>query len=196
MSLPLALGTTPETIPDPRPWLEADAERRGNLEPRLGPGSGPRIGLAWSGNPDHANDRQRSIPFERLVPLISAEAQWIALQNTIRPSDRGAFDRCGRVSFHGDLLRDFSDTAALVDLVDLVITVDTSLAHLAGAMGKPVWVLLPFYPDWRWLLGRTDSPWYPTARLFRQPRHGDWESVFGEVGRELRRQTSQPRPPY
>jgi hypothetical protein len=189
MSLPFALGTTLETIPGPGAWLKAGAERRLDLEARLGPRTSPRIGLAWSGNPAHENDRQRSIPFERLVPLIGANAQWIALQNAIRPSDRTPFDRCGQVSFHGEALKDFSDAAALVDLVDLVITVDTSLAHLAGAMGKPVWILLPFNPDWRWLLSRTDSPWYPTARLFRQPRHGDWEGVFEGVGRELRLQS-------
>jgi hypothetical protein len=144
-----------------------------------------RIGLAWSGSATHANDHNRSIAFERLAPLLSHDADWFALQTEIRPADAPAFAASGRVGFHGPALEDFEDTAALVDLMDLIVTVDTSVAHLAGAMGKPVWILLPFSPDWRWLLDRADSPWYPTARLFRQPRLRDWDSVIAAVGAAL-----------
>ena len=107
------------------------------------------------------------------------------MQKEIRATDSPARQQTASLRFHGDELDDFSDTAALVDLMDLVITVDTSVAHLAGAMGKPVWVLLPFSPDWRWLLDRDDSPWYPSAKLFRQPRVGDWDSVIDQVARAL-----------
>ena len=119
----------------------------------------------------------------------------VALQNEICPSDAVAFAECGRVSFFGDILDDFTDTAALVEQMDLVITVDTSLAHLAGSLGKPVWIMLPFAPDWRWLLGRADSPWYPSARLFRQPAIGDWASVIADVRDALRSMAPFPTSP-
>jgi Flp pilus assembly protein TadD len=183
LSLPLALGAT-KNIP-PSPPLRADPKRIARIAARLGPKTKPRIGIAWSGNPAHLNDHNRSIPFEALAPLLTHEADWIALQNDIRPSDGAAFARAGCVRFFGDALGDFSDAAALTDQMDLVISVDTSLAHLAGALGKPVWILLPFTPDWRWLLGRDDSPWYPSARLFRQPAPGDWPSVLEAVRAEL-----------
>jgi hypothetical protein len=186
MSLPLAFGTTLESIPAPRRYLHADEARRTRCEALLSPRTRPRIGLAWSGNPAHANDRSRSIALARLAPMLCEDADWIALQNHVRPDDVDALLAGERVRFVEPAPRDFADTAALLDLMDLVITVDTSIAHLAGAMGKPVWILLPFRPDWRWMLDRRDSPWYPSARLFRQPRIADWESVIEEVGAELR----------
>ncbi len=103
------------------------------------------------------------------------------LQKELRPGDKAILEQTRNIPFFGDALTDFTDTAALVELMDLVITVDTSVVHLAGAMGKEVWVLLPFNPDWRWLLDRSDSPWYPSARLFRQPGMGDWDSVIIDV---------------
>lgn len=190
LSLPLAFGTSLATIPGPASYLRADEALKECFAAGLAGSSKPRVGLAWSGSPTHVNDRNRSIAFETLLPLVSEDAQWIALQDVISPGDAEAFRAGGRVSFHGDQLRDFSHTAALVDLTDLVITVDTSIAHLAGALGKPVWILLPFNPDWRWLLDRTDSPWYPGARLFRQRRIGDWGSVIEEVRDELRNWTA------
>jgi len=184
MSLPLAFGTTMATIPPPlRLQL---GERRGAFAARIGPKTRPRIGLAWSGNPLHANDRNRSMAFETLAPLLGEDAQWIAIQNQIRASDAEAFAASGRVAFFGDALDDFTATAALIEQMDLVICVDTSLAHLAGSLGKPVWILLPYAPDWRWLLGRADSPWYPSARLFRQPAIGDWASVIANVRTAMR----------
>jgi tetratricopeptide (TPR) repeat protein len=185
LSLPLAFRTTLETIPAATPYLFADEERRRRFVAKLGARGKPRVGLAWSGNPTHKNDHNRSVAFARLAPLLSPTFDWVCLQDEIRPEDAQAFAAGGKVAFHGDALRDFADTAGLIDLMDLVITVDTSIAHLAGAMGKPVWILLPFKPDWRWMLGRTDTPWYPSARLFRQPAIGDWESVIGALASEL-----------
>ena len=180
MSLPLAFGTTLATIPPP--LRLRSGERRAEFAALLGPKTRPRVGLAWSGNPAYANDRSRSMAFETLTPLLGDDIEWIAVQNEIRPSDAAAFAASGRVAFFGDVLDDFTATAALVELMDLVIRVDTSLAHLAGSLGKPVWILLPFAPDWRWLLGRPHSPGYPTARLFRQPVIGDgpvWSPTSG-----------------
>jgi tetratricopeptide (TPR) repeat protein len=185
LSLPLAFGTRLDSIPAWPRYIEADAGRRAAFEARLGPRTRPRVGLAWSGAAQHKNDLNRSIAFERLIPALSDAVEWHALQNEIRPKDQAAFSASGRVAFHGDALADFADTAALTDLMDLVVSVDTSLAHLAGALGKPVWILLPFNPDWRWLLRREDSPWYPSARLFRQTDAGDWDGVVSALAREL-----------
>jgi ADP-heptose:LPS heptosyltransferase len=111
----------------------------------------------------------------------------VSIQRELRGGDADALARLGNVTHVGDALADFDDTAAVMALADLVISVDTSVVHLAGAMGRPVWVLLPFQPDWRWLLGRDDSPWYPTVRLFRQPKPGDWDSVVAQVRDERSR---------
>jgi len=186
LSLPLALRTTLATIPAEPCYLAADARLRAAWSARLAPKRRPRIGIAWSGSTRHKNDRNRSMGFDQLLPLLGVDADWICLQTEIREKDDGALRQDGRIVFFGDDLRDFSDTAALVDLMDLVITIDTSVAHLAGAMGKPAWILLPFSPDWRWLLDRQDTPWYPSARLFRQRQIGDWASVVERVRSDLR----------
>lgn len=184
MSLPLAFSTSLDKVPPPLA-LAADPARRAAFEARLGQKTRPRVGLAWSGNSAHANDANRSIAFDRLAPLLAADADWFALQTEIRDSDAGAFAAAGRVAFLGEALADFADTAALVRHMDLIITVDTSLAHLAGSLGKPTWILLPTAPDWRWLEGRADSPWYPSVRLFRQGARGDWDAVVAEVAAAL-----------
>ena len=138
----------------------------------------PRIAVAWAGSADHANDRNRSLALSQLAPLFAAgQGSFISIQRELREGDADALARFANVTHVGDALDDFDDTAAVAALADLVISVDTSVVHLAGAMARPVWVLLPFQPDWRWLLDREDSPWYPTARLFRQPKPGDWDSV-------------------
>lgn len=187
MSLPLSFATTLTTLPAPARYLTADPGRVAGFQALLGPKAKPRVGLAWSGNPEHQNDHLRSIAFARLAPLLSTDVEWIAVQNEVRAGDQAAFVASG-VRFLGERLTDFDAAAGLVEALDLVISVDTSLAHLAGALGKPVWVLLPHSPDWRWLLGRDDSPWYPSARLFRQPKPGDWASVIDEVRANLRAQ--------
>jgi tetratricopeptide (TPR) repeat protein len=186
LSLPLALGTTLETVPAQQQYLKADENLRRAWAARLPAKTKPRIGLVWSGRPDHKNDHNRSIELEQFRPILSPDADWVCLQKEIREKDLAVLQHFGRVAFFGDELRDFSDTAALLDLMDLVITVDTGVAHLAGAMGKPVWILLPYNPDWRWLLDRHDSPWYPSARLFRQQQIGNWTGVIDQVKDQLR----------
>jgi tetratricopeptide (TPR) repeat protein len=186
LSLPLALGTELNTIPAEVPYLHAPPDRVGQWRARLAPRSGVRVGLAWSGNPTHKNDANRSIALAALAPLLAVPGvTFVSLQKDPRPADRDELARHAKIPDIGNELGDFADTAAVIEQLDLVITVDTAVAHLAGALGKSVWILLPFSPDWRWMLGRDDSPWYPTARLFRQPATGDWGSVVSRAVAEL-----------
>jgi tetratricopeptide (TPR) repeat protein len=185
MSLPLACGTTLESVPGRVPYLSAPPRRVAAWRRRLGDATRPRIGLAWSGNPAHPSDHQRSLRLERLRPLLQRSGlEIVSLQKQVRDEDREAL-AASDVTHLGEELGDFADLAALVSLLDLVVSVDTAVAHLAGALARPVWILLPFCPDWRWLLGREDSPWYPTARLFRQTRPGDWEDVIARLAGAL-----------
>jgi hypothetical protein len=151
-SLPLALQTELATVPAPIPYLVADDDRLAKWTARLGALARPRIAIAWAGNPGHDNDRNRSIAFARFAPLLAASATFISIQCDLRSEDAAALAAEDRVSDVGSELADFSDTAAVLQLCDLVIAVDTAAAHLAGALGRPVWVLLPFAPDWRWTL--------------------------------------------
>lgn len=187
LSLPLVFDTRLETIPATVPYLRAPAERVSHWEARLGPKTAPRVGIAWSGRPKHKNDHNRSLALSTLAPLLRQGIRIISVQKDVRPGDRDFLERRGDIMNCGAALTDFADTAALISLLDLVISVDTSVAHLAGALGKPVWVLLPFSPDWRWLLARDDSPWYPTARLFRQSSIGGWNGVISHVVEECKR---------
>lgn len=184
MSLPLAFGTSLDTIPSAPQYLTADEKLRAEWGARLPPKTRPKIGVVWSGSMTHKL-YNRPMPLESFLALINPDADWICLQKEISDEDVALLQQDGRVTLFGNDLRDFSDTAAIIDLLDLVITIDTSVAHLAGAMGKPVWVLLPYSGDWRWLLGRSDSPWYPSARLFRQHEIGNWGKVIEEVGSAL-----------
>ncbi|HXP61197.1 MAG TPA: tetratricopeptide repeat protein [Dongiaceae bacterium] len=184
-SLPRALGVELSTIPSQVPYLRAPERCRG-ARISLAPGT-PRIGIAWSGSLEHDDDRNRSIPFEHFREILrGSTSRFVSLQKDVRARDRAALAATPAVANFMDRIGDFADTAALIEKLDLVVCVDTSIAHLAGALGKPVWLLLPFAPDWRWMLDRSDSPWYPLTRLFRQPRAGDWDSVFTEVRAELR----------
>lgn len=185
LSLPGAFGTTVETIPATIPYLAADPAKVARWADVLGPKRLPRIGLSWSGRASYLLDRHRSVGLEQLAPLLAAPAEFIALQKDLRGSDRAALAAHARVRHVGDLLADFSDTAALAQNLDLVISVDTVGAHLAGALGIPTWILLPFIPDWRWMMSRADTPWYPGARLFRQPAPGDWTTVVAQVADAL-----------
>ncbi len=191
-SLPLAFRTTLRTIPGPAQYLRAASAEVAEWSARLGSASRPRIGLAWSGNPKNKRDLERSIPFERVRPLLDARFEFHCLQTAFRTGDE-ALARAAGVHFWSAELRDFADTAALVAALDVVVTVDTAIAHLAGALGKPVWILLPHMPDYRWLLDRDDSPWYASARLFRQPSRGDWEAVIAKVRDALSAVSSAPR---
>lgn len=183
LSLPLAFGTRLDSIPAGTPYLRAARGR--DWEARLGPKDRPRIGLAWSGNPRHVHDRKRSIPLSSFLPLLDVDATFVSLQKDIRASDETILREQNGILNFGHSLASFADTASLVSCLDLVISVDTSVAHLAGALAKPVWVLVPFLPDWRWLLGRSDNPWYPTARLFRQTNERDWGQVISFVREAL-----------
>ena len=183
LSLPGAFGTRLESIPA-SPRLVADPARVRDWSGRLGRRTKPRIGLAWRGGAGHVQDRSRSIGLARIEPLLDAEAEWVSLQKEVPEAERGRVAALPVRDFAPGLT-DFADTAALVDRLDLMISVDTAVAHLAAAMGKPVWILLEFNPDWRWLIGRDDSPWHPSARLFRQPAPGDWNAVLDTVRRAL-----------
>ena len=190
-SLPLAFRTTLETIPAPASYLPAPAEdRRKVWEDRLGHHGKLRIGLVWSGNPKHTNDRNRSIPLRMFSGILDADAIFVSLQKDPRPDDTAVLRERTDIIDLSAYLADFSETAALVSCLDLVITVDTSVAHLAAALGCPTWMLLPYTPDWRWLLNRDDSPWYPTVRLFRQTETRDYANVLDRVKTELRRLVS------
>jgi hypothetical protein len=189
MSLPLALKTTLETIPATVPYLHVDQDKLKQWRQRLGTRTSPRIGLVWSGSMTNKIDLnpccRRHIPLEQLQPLFQLPLEFHALQKDIRPEDAATLSRLGCIHTHQAELKDFSDTAALVEEMDLVISVCTSVAHLAGAMGHPTWVLLPSSPDYRWMLERTDSPWYPTVTLFRQREISDWSGVIAEVTQRL-----------
>lgn len=182
MSAPYVLGTALESIPARIPYLRAAPELRAAWRERLRPTAGTlKVGIAWSGNPQYTNDSTRSIAFSAFRDVLGVPGvTYINVQKDVRVGDEDALVQSGAVDFRPGLT-DFAETAALVCELDVVIAVDTSLAHLAGALGKPVWILLSAVSDWRWFEGRADSPWYPTARLFRQSRIGAWEPVFAEV---------------
>jgi tetratricopeptide (TPR) repeat protein len=187
LSLPRAFGTELATIPSKTPYLSVSPARASEWDARLRSRSRPRIGLAWSGDPTHSNDRNRSIALTRLLPLLTeVDATFVSVQQTVRAGDSTALQSRSDLLHFGAELKDFSDTAALISNLDLVIAVDTSVAHLAAALGKPVWLLLPFIPDWRWLLEREDTPWYPTMRLFRQDDTRTWDDAIARVRAALR----------
>ena len=175
LSLPYLCGTDGESIPAIIPYLSADAMDL--------PEPGDRnIGLVWAGNPDHKNDRNRTINAARLKPLLGqAGARFYSLQ--VGDTAEARLDVA--ITDMRPHLTDFAQTAAVIAALNLVISVDISVAHLAGAMGKPVWLLLLFVPDFRWMLERADSPWYPSMRLFRQPKAGDWDSVIQALAARL-----------
>jgi Flp pilus assembly protein TadD len=196
MSLPFAFGATLDTIPGDTPYLRADPALVEAWRARLGPRSRPRVGLAWSSGvrPDQpeltAVNGRRNLPLAKLAALKGLNVDFVSLQKG-QPAE-GEFDALDPSAWDGPpilnvaaALTDFSQTAALIGALDLVVSVDTSIPHLAGALGQPVWVMNRFDPCWRWLQDRTDSPWYPTARLFRQPAMGDWDSVLSDVRRAL-----------
>lgn len=188
LSLPHAFATTLATIPAEIPYLHAGARQRQEWRARIGARQGLQVGLAWSGNPDHEMDRHRSIRLADLAPLLAVPGvTFHALQTMIRRQDAAEMRRATQLRNHAAALHDFADTAAILAAMDLVISVDTSIAHLAGAMGRPLWVLVPYAADFRWMRARTDSPWYPTARLWRQPRPGDWRSPIAQIAAALLR---------
>jgi tetratricopeptide (TPR) repeat protein len=186
MSLPHVLGDFDlDAIPKP-PYLKADPTLQRQWQTRLSEDKQRKIGLAWAGNPKHQRDRSRSIQLSMFAPLADERLRFYSLQFG-PPAAQASSPPAGMklIDMTGDI-RDFADTAALLAELDLIISVDTAVAHLAGAMGKPVWLLLPLVPDFRWLLERTDTPWYPTMRLFRQKIDGDWNEPISRIAQELR----------
>jgi tetratricopeptide (TPR) repeat protein len=197
-TLPMVFGTRLDSIPAETSYLPAPDEARIQAwDGRLGPHDRLRIGLVWSGNPNHRNDHNRSTSLRMLSRLLDVDATFVSLQHDPRPADQAELDKTALIDWTAEF-KDLADTAALVKCLDLVITVDTSVAHLAAALGCPTWILLPWTPDYRWLLGRDDSPWYPTVRLFRQSETRDYASVIDRLRLELlqltgARSSSAPR---
>src|SRR5581483_2609487 len=185
LSLPLAFGTELATIPANIPYLRPHAERLAQWRPRLPDNGRLRIGICWAGSNQHLNDRNRSMPLDRFAALLSVpNLGFVCIQKEVSAADAALLEHHGVLQL-GREFGDFADTAAVVAMLDLLISVDTSVAHLAGAMGKAVALLVPFSPDFRWLMHRTDSPWYPTMRLFRQTALGDWSEPLAKLRAEL-----------
>jgi Tfp pilus assembly protein PilF len=187
LSLPLAFGTVLETIPGRIPYLKAGEEARQAWAERIGPETRLRVGLVWAGSPGHKKDRIRSVPVTSLAPLLEIpDVCFYSFQVGPRSADCGCLAPYGPLSDLSPFLTDFHETAAALAPMDLLISVDTSVAHLGGALGVETWVLLPAVADWRWMTGRADSPWYPGMRLFRQTARGDWPPVLEQVREQLR----------
>jgi tetratricopeptide (TPR) repeat protein len=186
MSLPLALGITLDTVTSEIPYLRSDPPEVAAWRERLGPKTKPRIGLTWSGSVSARTFSARSFPLAQWIAYLPAEFEYISLQTEITAADRKTLEEFPLLRRFENEMLEFADSAALCECLDLVITIDTSAAHLAGALGRMVWVLVPFDNDWRWLIGREDSPWYPTARVFRQKTRGDWDGVLKRVAEEMR----------
>jgi hypothetical protein len=187
-SLPLAFGTRLETVPAQIPYLEADPGLVARWRETIAPTPGAmHAGLVWAGNPKQGSEARRGIGLAHCLPLLQVpNVRWFSLQVGERASDLARLAPSSAVDLSGKLT-DFAETAAAIANLDLVVTTDTAIAHLAGALGKPVWILLMFAADWRWLRGREASPWYPTARLFRQKSPGDWGGVIDRAKSELMR---------
>jgi hypothetical protein len=195
LSQPLVFRTRRESIPNEVPYLFAEPARCAAWKKRLGDDrSHLRVGLTWKGNPGNRRSRIRDIPLETLWPMLGAEhVVFYGLQLGEGAEELRRFPEAARIVDQSEHIHEFADTAALMTELDLIISVDTAVAHLGGALGRPVWTLLPFVPDWRWGLEGETTPWYPTMRLFRQPAMDDWESVIERVAGELRRLAAAPR---
>ena len=172
-------------IPTSQAYLQSDPSKTAKWSSKLGPKSKLRVGIVWSGATGNENDRNRSIVLSKLIQHLPNELEYVSLQKEVRDADRITLQKNPDIRHFGSELNDFTDTAALCELMDVVVSVDTSVAHLSGALGKPTWLLLPYSPDWRWLLDRDDSPWYPSAKLYRQAAVGDWSSVFVRIKADL-----------
>lgn len=185
MSLPLAFDTNIDSIPFSKKYITSDANKVASWKIKLANSSKPLIGLAWSGSNTHAKDNNRSISLAYLIQHLPENYSYISLQKELRDTDKATLESHLGILDFADDIHDFSDTAALCELVDVVISVDTSVAHLAAALGKPTMILLPFVPDWRWLLDRTDSPWYPSVKLYRQKNAGSWDDALEQINSDL-----------
>ncbi len=192
MSLPLVFATTLHSVPARVPYLRADAEKIRRWKAELGSSEGFKIGIAWQGNPGHRRDRERSFRLTELETVARIPGvQLLSLQAIHGLEQLADVETRFAVKNLGERFADFTDVAAVMHSLDLVIVPDTSLAHLAGALGVPVWVAVSYAPDWRWLDERSDSPWYPSMRLFRQKRWAKWDDVFEQMTDELRTITAK-----
>jgi len=198
LSLPLAFNTSLSSIPQSPAYLYSDASKVAHWSRRLGNKTQQRVGLVWSGSTGHKNDHNRSLLLSSLIHQLPVEPggafQFVSLQQELRDIDLPSLQAHPQILHFGRELKDFTDTAALCALMDVVISVDTSVAHLSGALGKPTWLLLPNNPDWRWLLNTDTSPWYPGMRLFRQPADGDWAPVLQRIAHNLAKGSSTEPP--
>jgi hypothetical protein len=185
MSLPMALGLKLDDLPGPMPYLQPDPQRVERWRQRIGDLPRPLVALAWAGRPTHFNDHNRSMTLAQLAPLGSAGATFLSIQKGPAAVQADTPPAGMSMLSLSNEIADFEDTAAILSLADLLISVDSSPVHLAGALGRPTWVMLPRVPDWRWLLERDDTPWYPQMRLFRQETRGDWSAVIGRIATEL-----------
>ncbi|HTH96813.1 MAG TPA: hypothetical protein VL574_05305 [Stellaceae bacterium] len=185
MSLPMIMGLKPTDLPGKTPYLTPDAARVAKWRKRLAKLRRPLVALVWAGRPEHHNDANRSMTLGDLAPLALPGVTFLAVQKGPRAVDAKAPPAGMSILSLDDEIRDFEDTAAILMVADVLISVDSSPVHLAGAMGRPAWVLLPFVPDWRWLLGRDDTPWYPSVRLFRQETRKDWRAPVTRAAEAL-----------
>jgi len=186
MSLPLAFKTMVETIPNKTPYIFSDQFKKSYWKRIFAYATNSlKVGVVWSGSKDHKKDHDRSLRLEQLEPILNLPVTFYSLQKEVREKDKITLSKFNQIQQFHEELNDFSDTAAMVACLDLIISVDTSVAHLAGAMGKNVWILISYLPDYRWMLDREDTPWYPTARLFRQTHAGDWDSTILKVKKAL-----------
>jgi Tfp pilus assembly protein PilF len=188
LSLPFAFKTTLDNIPAKTQYLYADVAKNKYWRKKLGEKTKPRIGLVWSGSTKQKNDHNRSIPLVKLLPLINTSFEFHSLHKEYRPNDLEILKTYPEITQHQDDLKDLSDTAALIEQMDLIISVCTSVAHLTSALGKKLYILLRVVPDYRWMLDRNHSPWYPSAKLFRQTKIDDWDSVILNVKESLQKQ--------
>jgi hypothetical protein len=187
MSLPLAMNTTLESIPAAQSYLRADSDAVTRWRARLNRSKRPRVGLVWSGSPDNAIDARRSISLSEWSRYLPTQCDYFCLQNHVRDADMVVLSSNSIIRRFQPEEMDFASTAALCECMDVIVSVDTSIAHLGGALGRPTWILLPLVPDWRWFRDRDDSPWYPTAKLYRQRSAGNWSEVFDQIAAELNR---------
>ena len=185
LSLPLAFKTDLHSIPPVSQHITSDREKVTKWKTKLRDNFKLRVGLVWSGSAGHENDHNRSLTLAQLLPHLSSNMEYVCLQKEVRDIDKVLLEQHSELKYFSDALEDFTDTAALCELMDVVISVDTSVAHLACTLGKQTWVILPYSPDWRWLLDRDDNPWYPEAKLYRQEKIGDWDSVLRKVNFDL-----------
>ena len=192
LSLPLAFKTELQNIPSVSQHIDSDSYEVEKWQAKLGEKAKPRVGLVWSGSTIHKNDHNRSLTLSKLLSYLNPNVEYVCLQKELRDIDKELLAQHIEIKYFGDGLEDFTDTAALCTLMDVVISVDTSVAHLAGTLGKPTWVLLPFIPDWRWLLDKDDNPWYPSAILYRQEKMGNWNSVLEKVKSDLEELVNNP----